>query len=635
MKNILISNPTKLNSRIYLPYIWGLLKTATEQDIELKRGFNWLPPIFKRKNVDEYLDEYKDHRIDVLGLSCYLWNVEFNYKLAKAVKERSPRCLVIAGGPEVVNDGHNFIDVIVYGAGETSWVNALKSYLNNETIKELSEVVPDINVSPYLSQAFYYEKMVKELREEGFIINAILDSARGCPFNCAFCTEKNKTQLINAPLSRVKQEINFLSELRIKNIFNIACNFGAFKTDEDILDHIIEKKKKSGYPTRFFFHVSKNTVKRNIRFAIKYTKAGLMTHHAIGIQHTDPEILNNINRINPSIEEQKETIHTLHTYGIPSCCQIIMGLPGDTLENWCEMFYVLMKLNMDELRLYLLDILNNTPMAEPDYMNKWGIRTITKITNPDPNNNDHIYVPDGKFTRKISISSNTYTIDDWKDMYIWASYVQALHFSGLIKHVSMYLYHTHKIEYKKFYEYLYKDFKGSQCYKDCHDHLKKYLAHTETFKEIKAKETGKFYPLEQYIMIQLILHQMDKIFIKVLNKYNYIPQITDIVKYQKDINITFDYDRRNGKIIKSRYNFKDYFKKLFTFDKVTELKSGNYKWFTNQQSCGVLKEYPLDWLEVKKSSKSQINLYLKRVVGIEYTQSKRLCFTEEELNEID
>ena len=42
---------------------------------------------------------------EIVGFSCYGWNVLRSYYLAKQIKKTLPECLIIFGGPEVWNAG--------------------------------------------------------------------------------------------------------------------------------------------------------------------------------------------------------------------------------------------------------------------------------------------------------------------------------------------------------------------------------------------------------------------------------------------------------------------------------------------------------------------------------------------------
>ena len=72
---------------------------------------------------------------EFLGLSLYLWNVERSLHLAREVKRRSPRTIVLIGGPEVSPDnpfvlGQGGFDVAVMGEAEPSFGPLMRRILD-------------------------------------------------------------------------------------------------------------------------------------------------------------------------------------------------------------------------------------------------------------------------------------------------------------------------------------------------------------------------------------------------------------------------------------------------------------------------------------------------------------------------
>jgi radical SAM superfamily enzyme YgiQ (UPF0313 family) len=61
---------------------------------------------------------------DVLGLSCYLWNIEALMAACRRIKVRRPQARIVLGGPEVgpvaasVLDANRVVDVVVRSEGE-------------------------------------------------------------------------------------------------------------------------------------------------------------------------------------------------------------------------------------------------------------------------------------------------------------------------------------------------------------------------------------------------------------------------------------------------------------------------------------------------------------------------------------
>lgn len=69
---------------------------------------------------------------DVIGFSCYIWNMEETIKVIQLLKKISPNITIVLGGPEVSYDAREWmekveaIDVIVIGEGEETFRRLLQ-----------------------------------------------------------------------------------------------------------------------------------------------------------------------------------------------------------------------------------------------------------------------------------------------------------------------------------------------------------------------------------------------------------------------------------------------------------------------------------------------------------------------------
>ena len=64
---------------------------------------------------------------DVIGFSCYIWNMEETIKVIQLLKKITPNITIVLGGPEVSYDAQEWmdkieaIDFIVIGEGEETF----------------------------------------------------------------------------------------------------------------------------------------------------------------------------------------------------------------------------------------------------------------------------------------------------------------------------------------------------------------------------------------------------------------------------------------------------------------------------------------------------------------------------------
>src|SRR3989338_1070563 len=98
--NVYLVQPNfRYGDNVFVPYSVGSIQVYAESISEIRENFRFHQPIFLRddfKNVLRTMD-----KPSVVGLSCYLWNWEYNKCLAQHVREKYPNALIVFGGTHV------------------------------------------------------------------------------------------------------------------------------------------------------------------------------------------------------------------------------------------------------------------------------------------------------------------------------------------------------------------------------------------------------------------------------------------------------------------------------------------------------------------------------------------------------
>ncbi|MBR6531234.1 MAG: hypothetical protein IKT61_01880, partial [Clostridia bacterium] len=76
----------------HLPYAVGMLQAFSMKDERVMNKYSFSGIIFERKAPEAVLNEIADPA--VVGFSCYVWNYEYNKKIAAMVKEKYPQCKI-------------------------------------------------------------------------------------------------------------------------------------------------------------------------------------------------------------------------------------------------------------------------------------------------------------------------------------------------------------------------------------------------------------------------------------------------------------------------------------------------------------------------------------------------------------
>ena len=91
------------SSPCFLPYATGCIYSYLKSDSEIMACYNIPDIVTMRENPHDVIKRFKDP--DVVGFSNYVWNAEYNKKLAQMLKEKYPKVKIIFAGHQISPDG--------------------------------------------------------------------------------------------------------------------------------------------------------------------------------------------------------------------------------------------------------------------------------------------------------------------------------------------------------------------------------------------------------------------------------------------------------------------------------------------------------------------------------------------------
>ena len=209
MKTIqLVQVNYQYGSNAYLPYSVGCLESSLRTNTELASHVVFRQPIFERHPISEQIKRIGS--VDVLGLSCYIWNWEYSKALGRLYREHHPHALILVGGPQVPLHNRNlfttdldFADLAVVGEGEVAFSQVIENFVYGRSFKEIPGLllpsgllrstvstgepirIDDVASlpSPYTSGVF--DQLISGYPELDFQVSQ--ETHRGCPYSCTFC----------------------------------------------------------------------------------------------------------------------------------------------------------------------------------------------------------------------------------------------------------------------------------------------------------------------------------------------------------------------------------------------------------------------------------------------------------------
>jgi radical SAM superfamily enzyme YgiQ (UPF0313 family) len=385
-----------------LPYSVGLLQAYAQEHAAEQHDF--LLPIYRRTSVADAVEHLAG--AEVVGFSTYVWNVRASLAIAEALKEAHPETLVVFGGPSVPDRSeaflreHPFIDVACHGEGEAVFTQVLDRARTRDwtDVPAISFLHPDGTFeqrpkaaritdmgtipSPYLSGTF--DPLFAANPEELWVM--MWETNRGCPFSCTFCDWGSATQskVFRFDEERVYREIEWMGDHRIGFVFCCDANFGMLKRDYDFTLAVIDSKQRTGFPASFSVQNTKNATERAYSIQ-KLLNTSLNAYGVtLSLQSSNEETLANIRRENISSESYRELQRRFARDGVYTYTDLILGLPGESYEGFtASICRAIADGQHNHVQFHNCALLPNAEMAHPDYVARFGIRTVPQlIRNP-------------------------------------------------------------------------------------------------------------------------------------------------------------------------------------------------------------------------------------------------------------
>jgi len=150
------------------------------------------------------------------------------------------------------------------------------------------------------------------------------------------------------------------------------ANFGMYDRDIELAAWICDVKKKYGFPREVVVNYTKNATNRLAKIVEVFAENGICSQGIISIQSRDEATLEVINRKNIKTDKYNDLSDIFKAEGLPLSTDLMMGLPGITVEAFKRDLQFYFDKDV-EVKAYRTQLLPNSPMADPDYIEKYQI----------------------------------------------------------------------------------------------------------------------------------------------------------------------------------------------------------------------------------------------------------------------
>jgi putative methyltransferase len=445
----------------WFPYSVATIWAYVQQFEWVTENFQLQELLFKRETPEELLDRIEEPHI--FCFSNYVWNYEYNKKIAEAVKKKYPNCLISFGGPQVTKrpkenklfENHPYIDTISHGEGERNFLLLLEDYLKGETKQIYSfDRLEELDFpSPYGLGLF--DRMIKE--NPTYNWNTVLETNRGCPFKCTFCDWGNLTysKIKKFNLERIFEDLEWAGKNKIGYVTIADANFGCFKErDMYITEKMVEVQKKYGYPETVDASWYKNLTKEVIDIVKKFIENGFNRGFSLSLQSMNEETLESIERANMKLNKFNEILDLCNEQQIPSYTELILGLPHETKDTWISGITKLLEAGQhNSIESWLTQMLENSQLNQERDEHEFDTVFL-----------DNYYTSNEDFVEeKAEIVKGTkyMPFEDLVDSWMFSWLITNLHIYGWTQIYSIFLKKNKEIQYETFYRELLDKIKDS------------------------------------------------------------------------------------------------------------------------------------------------------------------------------
>lgn len=338
------------------------------------------------EQLDTMVSQLNKYAPDIIGFSCYVWNISSILKIAKFIKDKSAKIRILLGGPEVSPRAypllkyHRFIDAVIVGEGEATFKELIEYYLNNLPGRtNISGIAYRLNnkiiTTPKRPEIAVLDGIPSPYLENGVAIDLKsypgylpLETLRGCVYKCHYCYYHKEFQNIRYfSLFRVEKELKYLLKKSPRGIYLMdpTFNFNRERTKQ-VLRIFIKYNRQ----TKLHVELKAELLDKETVDLLHRAKADFIE---IGIQSTNAKTLKLINR-NFAPRAFARNILLLNSRKLPYEVQLIDGLPADSYRCLKKSIDWLLGLHSHKIKIMRFMLLPGTYLRQHarDFMIKYN-----------------------------------------------------------------------------------------------------------------------------------------------------------------------------------------------------------------------------------------------------------------------
>lgn len=298
----------------------------------------------------------------IVGIGVYIWNAEQSLRIVADLKRVRPDVIVVLGGPEVSHEtGQQEIcrlaDYVITGEADLSFASLCD--------KLLAGASPPMRVIPADLPQLDRLVLPYHLYDAQDVAHRVIyvEASRGCPFRCEFCLSSLDVPVRNVPLDGFLGQLQTLLDRGVRQFKFVDRTFNLnLNVSRSILQFFHERYEPGMF---LHFEMIPDRLPEALRDPIRKFPPGALQFE-VGIQTFNEEVAARISR-RQDVARLSDNLRFLREQtGVHVHADLIVGLPGETIEGFAAGFDKLVALGPQEIQVGILKRLRGTPIVRHD-----------------------------------------------------------------------------------------------------------------------------------------------------------------------------------------------------------------------------------------------------------------------------
>jgi len=325
----------------------------------------------------------------IVGLGVYIWNAAQTTLVAADLKRLRPDVMLVLGGPEISYETDQqeiarYADYVITGEADLAFAELCERILagRRPLQKVIAAELPEFEAAAtkrrsdeptkgedgFPSVASSLNRFVAlpyPLYTDHDLAHRVVyvEASRGCPFKCEFCLSSLDVPVRNVPLESFLGAMRSLLDRGLRQFKFVDRTFNLnLNVSKAILQFFLDR-----YTPGLFLHFEMipDRLPEALRALIKQFPPGALQFE-VGVQTFNEEVSARISRRQDNAKLEDNLRFLREETGVHVHADLIVGLPGETLDSFAAGFDRLVALRPQEIQVGILKRLRGTPIVRHD-----------------------------------------------------------------------------------------------------------------------------------------------------------------------------------------------------------------------------------------------------------------------------